>query len=388
MALPSVLRRTPSTPVDRLRIAFVSHAPHLAPSHYRQALPARALAAGGHQCFLGSAIVTAPTGEVFAALPGNTVARDIDILVVQPGVGTEWAGVIDGARHAGQKVVVDIDDWLWDLQASNPASGADGWSEWLAGLRVALCASDVVTVSTPFLAERIGVWPGNHETVVLPNAIDLDRWGGPEDVTDGPVVGYVGSLSGHAEDLGVLRGWLGPFVERHDLRVIHVGAHPTHPVFAELTGVDPARVAVRDGRAWAEFAASAPMAGMDIGLVPLEARDYNRAKSALKGMEYAACGVPFVASPSPDYIRFECGVLAGSSLEAQTPAEWEAALEPLLDAGERARIARRQTERVASEDIAVRGGEWERLYVRIGGRGHPGGSGPPGGSDGGSRSGP
>jgi hypothetical protein len=126
------------------------------------------------------------------------------------------------------------------------------------------------------------------------------------------VVGFVGSLSGHAEDLGELRTWLGPFVERHDLQVVHVGSHATHPSFADLTGVDPARVTAREGRAWAEFAASRPMAGIDIGLVPLEARDYNRAKSALKGMEYAACGIPFVASPSPEYIRFACGILAGA----------------------------------------------------------------------------
>ncbi len=369
--LPSVRKRSASTPSDRLRIAFISHAPHLAPSHYRLALPARALTDAGHECFVGSAIVSAPSGEVFAALPGNTIVQDIDILVVQPGVGTEWVGIVEGARQFGQIVVVDVDDWMWDLQASNVASQDDGWSIWLDRLRMALCASNVVTVSTPFLAERIGAWPGHHETVVLPNPIDMERWGGPEDVTDGPVIGYVGSLSGHAEDLGILRAWLGPFLDRHDLQIVHIGAHPTHPAFADLTGVDPGRVITREGRAWVDFAASRPMAGIDIGLVPLEARDYNRAKSALKGMEYAACGVPFVASPSPEYVRFNCGSLAGTSLEDQTPAAWEAALEQLLDAGERKRVARRQSERVAAEDISVRSGEWEHLYRRIGGRGYP-----------------
>lgn len=368
LALPTVLRRSPSTPVDRLRIAFVSHAPHLAPWHYRQALPARALATAGHECYVGSAIVSSPTGEVFAALPGHTVVRDVDLLVIQPGVGTDWVGIIEGARLAGQRVIVDVDDWLWDLQASNPASGDALWADDLDRLRAALCAADVVTVSTPFLAERISGWPGHHETVVLPNAVDLSRWGEPEDVTDGPVIGYVGSLSGHAEDVALLRGWLGPFVERHDLRVVHTGAHPSHPSLAALTGVDPARVTINEGRAWAEFAESRPMAGVDIGLVPLEARDYNRAKSALKGMEYAACGVPFVASPSPEYTRFGCGVLAGPSFEEQTSVTWEAALEQLLDADERRRVARAQFERVAAEDIGVRGGEWERLYVRLAGR--------------------
>jgi len=364
-ALPSILRRSPSTPDDRLRVAFVSHAPHLPPSHYRQALPTRALRAVGHECFVASAVITSPTGEVFVSLPDDTIARDLDLLVVQPGVGNNWAGIIRGARGAGQRVVVDLDDWPWDLQESNPASGDDEWAPWLELLRAALCASDVVTVSTPFLADRISEWPGHPATVVLRDPMDLDRWGDPEDVSDGPVIGYVGSMSGHAEDMQVLRGWLGPFLDRHDLRLVHFGAHPTHPGFAELTGVDPARVTTRVGRSWAEFAASRPMEGMDIGIVPLEARDYNRAKSALKGMEYAACGIPFVASPSPEYVWLDCGVLAGASFEDQSPAAWQAALERLLDADERARIARLQSVRVAAEDIGVRGVEWERLYLRL-----------------------
>jgi hypothetical protein len=50
---------------------------------------------------------------------------------------------------------------------------------------------------------------------------------------------------------------------------------------------------------------------------------------------------------------------------------WEAGMERLLDAGERQRVARLQAERVAADDIAVRGVEWERLYERIGGRARP-----------------
>jgi hypothetical protein len=107
------------------------------------------------------------------------------------------------------------------------------------------------------------------------------------------------------------------------------------------------------------------MAGVDIGIVPLEARDYNRAKSALKGMEYAACGIPFVASPSPEYAWLGCGILAGASLEDQSPAAWQAALERLLDSDERTRVAHLQTDRVAAEEIGVRGVEWERLYLRL-----------------------
>jgi glycosyltransferase involved in cell wall biosynthesis len=43
------------------------------------------------------------------------------------------------------------------------------------------------------------------------------------------------------------------------------------------------------------------VAKITVGIVPLLESKFNDAKSYLKGMEYAACGVPFVASPTPEY---------------------------------------------------------------------------------------
>jgi glycosyltransferase involved in cell wall biosynthesis len=60
----------------------------------------------------------------------------------------------------------------------------------------------------------------------------------------------------------------------------------------------------------------------DVGIVPLERSAFNDAKSNLKGLEFAACGIPFVASPSPEY-QLICsqgaGVLAG-------PFQWRQSL--------------------------------------------------------------
>ncbi len=362
-APPSVRRRRAAA--GGLRIFFASHAPHLAPCHYRMTLPAGALAAAGHECFVGSAVLGSGPGPVLGALPGNVLVADLDLLVVQPGVGSDWTPVFATARAAGQKVVVDLDDWWWDLQASTRGFVDDGVTAWRDRLRAMLCNADAVTVATPFLAERIGAWADAPPITLVRNALDLERWGPPENVEDGPVLGYAGSLSGHAEDVALLRPWLGAFVERHDLRVIHVGGHPSHPSFAETAGVDPARVTVRPGRAWADYAASGPMAQMDIGLVPLEDRPYNRAKSALKGMEYGACGVPWLASPSPEYRWLGCGGLAGSTLADQSPSDWVAALEALLDPSARAELAAAQLKRIGSEAIDVRAPDWERCYLEV-----------------------
>ena len=58
---------------------------------------------------------------------------------------------------------------------------------------------------------------------------------------------------------------------------------------------------------------------MDVGLVPLASNVFNEAKSALKGMEYAACGIPCLATPTGEYRRFvqegETGFLCKSPRE-------------------------------------------------------------------------
>jgi glycosyltransferase involved in cell wall biosynthesis len=57
------------------------------------------------------------------------------------------------------------------------------------------------------------------------------------------------------------------------------------------------------------------IAEFDLGIVPLENNTFNDSKSWLKGLELASLGVPFVASPTPDYRKLHghgVGLLAES----------------------------------------------------------------------------
>jgi hypothetical protein len=69
------------------------------------------------------------------------------------------------------------------------------------------------------------------------------------------------------------------------------------------------------------------MAEFAVGVVPLANSAFNHAKSDLKGVEFAALGVPFVASPLPEYQ----GLAArGVGRLATKPKRWRTQIRELL----------------------------------------------------------
>ena len=93
-----------------------------------------------------------------------------------------------------------------------------------------------------------------------------------------------------------------------------------------------------------------------IGLVPLTRNPFNEAKSYLKGLEYAASGIPFIATPTEEY-----RILAADGVGrlAETPDEWRDHARELLDPDVRIAEAERNLAIVREKyDISVRGDEW------------------------------
>ena len=113
----------------------------------------------------------------------------------------------------------------------------------------------------------------------------------------------------------------------------------------------------------------APMARIDmypelfqdfnIGIVPLSSSPFNMAKSAIKGMEYAASGIPFVASPTPSYNELR---LLGAGSVARRPRDWTNRLTALLDPDERVAASERGYAAVQTLDIATRWSAWHAAY--------------------------
>jgi hypothetical protein len=223
-----------------------------------------------------------------------------------------------------------------------------------------VAAADAVTVSTPFLAKRIRERFG-VETILLRNTVDVRSFEPNlvRDVDEGLVVGWCGALQWRSGDLETLRGVLDGFLTDTSSTFVHHGVFPVdRDTAAERAGVDPSRVGPSMD-AVSPWDYPSLVTGMDIGIVPLADVAFNQAKSWIKGLEYAAAGIPFVAQSTPEYRELGAGVLA------HTPAGWRDALEQLRDPAERARVRQLGLDRARELDINTRWRDWETVYERL-----------------------
>jgi len=199
-------------------------------------------------------------------------------------------------------------------------------------MRRQLEAADGLSVATPALAELYS--KHSHNVRVIRNYLDWRMW---EDVT--PVydqerrrvrVGWMGEVLWRQGDLGVLRGFLGAWLGRHpEVEFVACGDPRVH----DLVGVPDGQRVTTGRTEFHRFDLADITATFDIGLVPLKVDDpasalLNECKSHLKGMEYAACGIPCIATPTESYRHW---VREGANgFLASTEAEWVNCLEWML----------------------------------------------------------
>lgn len=326
---------------------------------YRCRLPADALRRAGHEVVHAGGLAV-KGGEICPVTWQGKVLDGFDIVVIQRWMHHDAATVFRNARKLGQTVVSDIDDWFWGLDPRNNAFAA---SHPLVNPKVnvnhykaSLGACSGVIASTPYLADRLRSKVGRTPVRYVRNAIDLERWTPQEVVGHRPVIGWVGAIGYRSGDLETLRGTLGPLVDQHDLHVIHSGAMPTGPRFADLAGVDPKRVTERPLCSILDYPKL--FAGIDIGIVPLRDTPFNYAKSAIKSMELSAAGIPFRSAYSPENRWYAPWA---SAHKPHRPMKLAGLLDPEVRRVER----QANLERIAAEDIEKRWMNWESALFEI-----------------------
>lgn len=315
---------------------------------------------GGHECTVE---VGGRRGrEVLVYFPDpEKDEADGDVYVFQCRWETVTPGVIDWVKSKGKFTVFEMDDYCHGMHHTMPALEAlkkrPDYS--LEALTKGIQRSDLVTVSTPMLAEMYGRMNPNIE--VIPNYLRWSDWSHltPNYEKDRRVrVGWQGWLKMRGEDLSVLRGIIRPFLERNP-HVDFVQVGDSESVVLDYLEVPEGQRLMYQGQIFPKHAA--PTSMIDIGLVPLQDSIFNECKSHLKGMEYAACGAPCIASPTEAYRGWvEDGV---NGFLAKRPKDWIRYLELLVnDDALRREMGRNAYLKAQQHTLETQWRRWDSLY--------------------------
>jgi glycosyltransferase involved in cell wall biosynthesis len=348
---------------------------------YRVGIPSKALslwsAHGVSVGLLASATVRSTGGRRLGVYrEDGTHDWDCDVIVLQRWMHDGLADDIRLARASGQVIINDVDDWFFGLSPANAAFHSShpkvNPEANRNHYRQILAASSLITVSTPFLADRFReMFNGRVPVEVLPNVVDLGPFGqdwrvrplGEED----PVVGWAGAVAWRSGDLEVLRGVLGPWAAANPTVRFH---HSGHHEFIQ-DGVPLAGFAERVGLPADRVTTSEMVAVHDVPrlydafnvlVAPLNDLPFNQAKSWIKVLEASAAGLPAVASPLPAYVAAET---EGLCVVARKPAQWRRHLDRLADPDERAMAGKAAREAAEGWAAHRRWGAWREVYESV-----------------------
>ena len=321
-------------------------------AYYRMALPAQQLADRGVSLVFGVPVFHNEWG--YGIQEGDGGFFGFDVAVFKLMMHANVAHTFELMRKRDQRVIVDVDDFHYGLTPENVAFDTTNPRRNAQSNRmyyeIGIRSADRVTVSTGYLAD---FYEARHRNVVLVrNGIDAVKFDVIEQ-PEFPTYGWVGGTLWRSGDVELLANWLPSFVKDRKVKVQHAGHIPG----------DSKHFGARVGLKRVDTKPMVPLNDyptlfndIHVGFVPLNLVPFSEAKSYLKGLEYAASGIPFIASPTHEYrLLHEAGV----GRLAATPDEWRDHATELLDRDVRFAEAERQREIVMREfDISRRGDEW------------------------------
>jgi len=268
--------------------------------------------------------------------------EDCDVLVLQRPLAQNVHAIALAAKRQGIAVVVELDDDLHAVHTRNSMALAVHGPrdphpavDYLFGKSVNKVQSiplhnrdwvtetvklaDLLIVSTPALAKY-----APEKAVVVRNRLPEACLALRPDVspTRGSV-GWTGALNVHPQDMQATQGALQKIRGQFTVVGSEIGV-------ADALRIPPQRVTL--GAPWQEDIPAywkVVPENIGVGIAPLEQSAFNISKSALKPQELATLGIPFVASPTPEYQWFVKE--SGAGFIARDRAEWATHLKRLLN---------------------------------------------------------
>jgi glycosyltransferase involved in cell wall biosynthesis len=299
-------------------------------------------------------------------IPGQQAIHGWDIVVLKLIMIDRVASEMIEALAKGQKVVVDLDDHMEGLAKSNlayqmtsPEKNANNNRDHY--LRIIENATALIT-STPFLKDFYQKKHPEKPVYLVRNGIDLDRWKMRNDHSGYlPTYGWVGATPWRSNDLEILNPFLGEFIKNNHCKFHHSGSIVNSVPVSKLLGVDKSIFTHEPMKPI--FTYPELFRKIDVGIVPLNDLEFNHAKSFIKGLEYTAAGIPFIATGLPEYQYLTD---SGVGRVANNANEWLQHAEELLNPKTR-KEERERNRQIVSEKFSMqaRSADWEEVFDKI-----------------------
>lgn len=326
--------------------------------YYRILTPLQELAKHGHQVEIVSAQPWRAKGDGTGEVrqPEFTAARmeGHDVIVGQRLDNFAGLGVWRRARKPGTRLVYEVDDDIFSIEQVN--FGA--WQHFGKAINREAVASyaqlaDLVTVTTEPLAQTMRQF--NPNVAVINNHVPgwvLDL---PAPAGDRPAVGWHGGVS-HGMDIQIVGAPLRRFLQRNPgWDAVLIGADYRPTVKHERCGFIPWTHITDDAEGFYRSL------DFDIGLAPLRWSKFTAQKSHIKALEYAARGIPVIATDAEPYRDLVLHGVTGFLVKRDH--EWLKYLEELAgDAGLRAEMGAKAKEAARGWVIEQGWRKWADAY--------------------------
>ena len=252
-------------------------------------------------------------------------------------VSDPWAFAVMGvlARKYGTKMVMDLDDCLWQIKKDNPASEA--YKKGQEGIQTisSICGEvDWVTTTNHYLRNVImeNTEKNWDKIKIFPNYIDLGVYNHRcefKDTDDIQIV-HFGSTT-HFSDLlrnEFVRGIDKIMKEYPNVTFRTIGSFL--PQFKEKWGQRYSNVFGHvDVLKWIKYRYKQYMSEADIFVAPLVEDIYTRSKSDIKRSEVSAAKIPFIGQRIRQYQ--ECVTDGVDGFLCDTSRSWYRAIKKLID---------------------------------------------------------
>lgn len=272
--------------------------------------------------------------------------------LMYPEVLGEWRRL---RQH--HRLVYEIDDDVWTVDPVNLQAFRAFRVHSIQDAMETLCSvSDMVTVTTEPLAEVIRKRTGQQNIRIIPNFIEAKMLATERPRRPHVTIGWVGGSS-HGKDLAMIAHPVRSVMDADKSLRLHIIGCDFRPTFGILNF---ARFTPWENDHDALYAHY----DFDIGLAPIESSTFNASKSSLKCLEYAALGIPVVAS---DFLPYQGFVIDGvTGFLCRTAKQWRNRIRELAhDADLRESMSAKARELAAQHTIEGNWHLWASAYEEV-----------------------